>query len=114
MHLCTCEIAVAGDLRNTVIRGGHDPVTFPEVSILKFLHGEAAVTNVEVCGEVDRDPGEEKARLISKYPGQAVETLFPGTKPPMETEVRGYKQPSKTGKKASGRGEATPFNPVTG
>jgi len=96
MHLCTCEIAVGGDIRNTVIRSEFEPVSYPEIEILKFIHGAGAVTDVAVCGEIDRDPGEEKAMLLQKYPAKAVETLYPGTRPPMEMELRGVKiEPKK-------------------
>jgi hypothetical protein len=106
MHLCTCEIAVGGDIRNTVVKDEFDPVTYPETEVLKLIHGAGAVSDVEVCGEVDRDPGEEKARLIRRYPGKSVEALFPGTKPPMETEMRGTKAPPKKKKKAPAKKRA--------
>jgi len=110
MHLCTCEIAVGGDIRNTVVRDKFIPVTFPEINVLKLIHGEAAVTDVEVVDEVDRDPGEEKTRLLIKYPKAAVESLFPGTKPPMETEVPDVKKASKRKprKKAAVKAAAQP------
>jgi len=106
MHLCTCEISVAGDIRNTVVRDKFDPVTYPEVEILKLIHGAGSVSDVEVCGEIDRDPGEEKTRLLRKYPSRSVEALFPGSRPPMETELRGAKAPAKKKKKAPAKKRA--------
>jgi len=66
---------------------------------------------------VNRDPGEEKKRLATIYPVPAVETLFPGTKPPMETEDRNFKKPAAKKKAAPNKpvseDKDTPFGDTT-
>jgi hypothetical protein len=78
-QLLTCNIALAGDLMNIVARHAHRPVTYPELIVLEFLHGENSITDVFECGYTEeRDAREEKARLVNTY-GPVVELqLFPG------------------------------------
>ena len=79
-QLLTCNIALSGDLGNVVARGAWKPVTYPELIVLQFLHGEHAVTEIFECGHTeDREPREEKARLMAMYGAPLVDKeLFPG------------------------------------
>jgi hypothetical protein len=81
MHLCSCEVAIAGDTRNTVLKQGVDAVTFPETQVLRVVHGTESVQNIKVIGSVESDPAAEKARLLSLYPPEAVEYVYPGFTP---------------------------------
>jgi hypothetical protein len=118
MQRVSCTIAVGGDIRNTVVRGPLDLVTVPEMHVLQMVHGAGAISEIEVVDEIDREVGAEKRRLMNIYPGQIVDQLFPGTRPPMETHIPGAKTPGKaaakktTSKKAdvSENKEDTPFD----
>lgn len=79
-QLLTCSIALAGDLGNVMVRGAWKPVTYPELIVLQFMHGENAITEIFECGRTEeRDPREEKTRLMVLYGGDLVDKqLFPG------------------------------------
>ena len=78
-QLLECSVALAGDTLNVVSRGRFNPVTYPEMLTLKYLHGEHAVTDIYDVGYIERDPAVEMGRLIDVY-GSAVikEKMFPG------------------------------------
>ena len=84
MQLANALLALAGDVGNTVPKFG---VTPSEVAVLRFIHGEDAVTDIEVLdAEVQRSSREERERLSHAYGAnegerrvsRAVEALFPG------------------------------------
>ena len=63
-QLLTCHVALAGDITQVVHRHAHAPVTYPELIVLQFLHGETAVTEIFDCGRTeDRTAAEEIQRL---------------------------------------------------
>lgn len=77
IQLVSCFVNLSGDRNNTVFKGGHGAITFPEALVLQSVHGgaEHVHTLVEV-GAVERDADEEMARLTEKY-GSVVSDLFP-------------------------------------
>lgn len=83
MQLATVTLAIAGDRGTTVTK--YD-VTPSEVAVLRFLHGDDAVTDIELTGETKRKHAEERDRLAELYGRQigerrvavAVNALFPG------------------------------------
>jgi hypothetical protein len=78
-QLLTCSIALAGDLGNVVVRGDWKPITYPELIVLEFVHGENAITDVFECGYTEeREPREEKERLMIVYGKGLADQLFPG------------------------------------
>lgn len=89
MHLCTAKIALGGDTGNVVHRQAHKPVSWPEVGLLQWMHGEESVFDVEVCGEVEATRAGEKARLVEKYGRDVVEMVYPGRAPMLEMEMPG-------------------------
>jgi hypothetical protein len=64
MERLSAHIAIGGDIKNTVVR---EDLTWPEVVLMRDIHGEAAVTNVEVLGESEFDPRDEVERLRTRY-----------------------------------------------
>jgi len=76
-------LALGGDARNTVPKYA---VTAAEVAVLRMIHGDAAVFDVEVSGSVTRTDRQEIGRLTELYGRQegdrriapAVAELFPG------------------------------------
>lgn len=91
MHFCTCKVAIAGDLRQIVERTPFNPVSWPEVEILRSLHGDGSVTDVSVIAEFPQTAKDEKERLRLKYGNAILEDIFPGRNPRMEMEAAGAK-----------------------
>jgi hypothetical protein len=82
MQLLNALIAIGGDEGNTVPKYGITPT---EVAVLRAIHGDASVFDLEPVGEVKRSHREELAIVKARY-GNArtteneviVDLLFPG------------------------------------
>ena len=96
MNFCTAAIRIAGDLRNVVHRNTFSPVSWPEIEILRQLHGNDAVIDVTVFAKVNQTPKAEKERLRAIYGSAVVEDVFPGKNPQMEMEAPGARLPENT------------------
>jgi hypothetical protein len=91
-QLLTCTIALAGDVTQTVVRGAERAVTYPELIVLEFLHGENAVTEVFECGYTeDTEPRLERERLMHIYGAVVDKHLFPGHNIQMPVATDRYK-----------------------
>ena len=82
MQIANVLVAVAGDPGNTVPKYG---VTAAEIAVLRMIHGDEAVTDIEPAGSVSTSNRAELARLRGVYGGatdgdgnRLVEQLFPG------------------------------------
>lgn len=83
MQTANCLIAIGGDSGNTVPKYG---VTVAEIAVLRAIHGDDAVTDIQPVAQIERTHRMERQRLIEKYGRQedgkfsapAVESLFPG------------------------------------
>lgn len=83
MELANCTVALGGD-RGQLVPKYH--VTPSEVAVLRFIHGEDAVMDIEVVATVARTGAAERARLHQQYgrydgngyQAKAVDVLFPG------------------------------------
>jgi len=75
MQICNCTVAIGGEAGMTVHK---ERVTVPELAILRIVHGEDAVRNIEVIADEDMDSNEERARLnaIYKNPENVVKDAF--------------------------------------
>ena len=88
MHFVTCTVRLAGDMRNEVVRDAFNPVSYPEVSVLQFIHGDDAVLNIKPIAAVQQSARAEKERLALKYGTDVLEAVFPGKNPSgMELEM---------------------------
>ncbi|MGZ5987405.1 MAG: hypothetical protein ACXWLZ_00010 [Rhizomicrobium sp.] len=83
MQIANCLVSLGGDHGNTVSKFH---VTAAEIAVLRAIHGEDAVNDIEPIGDVKRSNREERARIGAIY-GQAktpdgkasiVESMFPG------------------------------------
>ncbi len=82
MEIANVMLALGGDTGNTVPKRG---VTAAEIAVLRSIHGNEAVFDIEPLGDVERSQREERGRLKAVY-GRAmdgnqnsiVESLFPG------------------------------------
>lgn len=82
MEIANVLIAIDGEKGHTVPRYN---VTVSEVAVLRALHGEDAVFDIEVTGDIPRKHREERERLATEYPKakKAIERLFPGAAAPL-------------------------------
>lgn len=86
MDICTCMITLAGDSRTKVFRGPNNPMTYPEVNLMMFMHGDRYVTDIKVIRETEMDNATELDRLRVKYGSVAYEA-FPGQRPKLPFEA---------------------------
>jgi hypothetical protein len=81
MDIVNCEIALGGDKRNTVPKKN---VTAAEVAVLRRVHGEDAVFNIEPVGQMNMSNRGELIRLRETYRGMdedntpLIESVYPG------------------------------------
>ena len=83
ISISTCTVNLAGDVRSVVTRGPTRPVTWPEVEVLMYVHGDDAVNNIEVIDKGDTTIAEEFDRLTARYGKDVTTALFPGKRPAM-------------------------------
>jgi hypothetical protein len=87
MHFCTAYVAIGNDDGQRAHRHEFSPVSLPEIDLLRFLHGESAVTDIIPFVRVEQTPREERERLVSIYGEKVVEGVYPGRNPQMEMEL---------------------------
>lgn len=84
MQLASILLNIAGDAGNQVPKYN---VTPSEVAVLRILHGDDAVNDIEVIGDEKRSSKAERERLMQVYAqphpdgtrrSPAIDTLFPG------------------------------------
>jgi hypothetical protein len=83
MQIANIMLSLGGDHGNQVYKHS---VTAAEIAVLRAIHGDDAVKDVEPIGDVKRSHREERGRLIETYGGAKipdtktpiVESLFPG------------------------------------
>lgn len=95
MHFVTCAVRLSGDMRNVVVRDTFNPVSWPEVEIIRSMHGEDSVHDVKAFVSVAQTPKAEKERLSLKYGADNIENVFPGRNPQMEMEMPNAKLPAQ-------------------
>jgi hypothetical protein len=91
MHFCTAHIAIGSDDRNTMVRGEYNPVSWPEIEILRLVHGEHAITEVVPFAEVRQDPKSERERLSEIYGAEHCANAWGGRSSPSEMNAPGVK-----------------------
>lgn len=95
MQFVTCTVSLDGGLLMLVPRDTYNPVSWPEVEVLRQIHGDDAVRDVKPFVSVKQSPRAEKERLMLIY-GRIVDDIFPGKNPNMEMESPKSKLPPKT------------------
>lgn len=84
----TCMVAIAESVSQIIHRGEDNPVTHPEVEVLRELHGPDSVSEVEYFDSVERTERDEMNRLRGIY-GLVVDKVYPGRNPGLEMRVPG-------------------------
>ena len=64
MQIVNCSVAIDGEAAMTVFK---ERVTVPEILILRAVHGDDAVRNIEVIADEKIETAEERARLTAIY-----------------------------------------------
>lgn len=82
-QLLRCEIALGGDIGNTVVRGRGNPITYPELGIIQLIHGDEAVWDIHVLGTCEMTNDQMLDRLKVIYREEDVKAVYPGAKPKM-------------------------------
>ena len=76
MHFCRADIAIGGDRNNIFHAGEFAPVSWPEILLLQYVHGDDAIDQVEPFVQVPQSPKAERQRLIFKYGEPVVLEIF--------------------------------------
>lgn len=88
MHFCTAYVQIAGDRDQTVYRDEYSPVSWPEVELLRSIHGDQAVHEVKPFVRVDYPARAERERLVLHYGKPYVDEAFgQGRGDKIETEA---------------------------
>jgi hypothetical protein len=74
-------VALGGDEGQIVHRTQDNPITYPEMLVLTYLHGENAVSDAYALGSIERENMDELERLRVTYGKLAITDVFPGIKP---------------------------------
>jgi hypothetical protein len=80
-QLLRCSVALAGDNDQVIVRHRGNPIVFPELILLQFLHGEEAITDVHVVGHWDTTQAEVRQRLTQIYGPKYFGEVFTGAQP---------------------------------
>jgi hypothetical protein len=80
LQIANALLSLAGDPGNTVPKYN---VTVAEITVLRQIHGESAVNEIEPVGEIERSDREELERLHEMFPRPAgtpspVRAIYPG------------------------------------
>lgn len=80
-QLLTARIQIAGSKDSVVYRGAHNPLSYPEILLMQYMHGDDAVDEVEEVGTLSMPNSDLLHHLRLTYPLDAVERCFPGARP---------------------------------
>lgn len=75
MELCNATVRLNGSVGHTVEKIGLTP---PEIAVLRAIHGEDAVVNIQPTRMDKRSHKVERDRLEKLYDPKLIASLFPG------------------------------------
>jgi hypothetical protein len=84
-QLLSCSIMLAGSRDSVVYRDAFNPLSYPEILIVQFLHGDDAVNEIEEVGTLTMSNADLLHHLRMTYPQEAVQQCFPGARPNLQT-----------------------------
>lgn len=87
MHFCTAVIALGEEIGNTVVRDHFSPVSWPEIEVIRAIHGDASVNEVSPFVSVPQSPRAERRRLDELYGPTACASVWGGNSVPPEMEA---------------------------
>lgn len=78
MQVANCNLRLNGDINNEI----HKPsVTVAEIAVLRALHGNDSVVNIQPLRNDKREHSGEFERLKLTYGDKIVTSVFPGSYP---------------------------------
>lgn len=80
-QLLTARIMLAGEKDSVVYRGTHNPLSYPEILVMQFMHGDDAVSEITEVGTLSMSNNDLLHHMRMTYPLGAVERCFPGARP---------------------------------
>lgn len=80
-QLLRCKIALAGDREQVVHRHRDNPILYPELLVLQFIHGDDAITDLATVGVWNTTYTNVMDRLCALYGDEAVKEVYPGARP---------------------------------
>lgn len=84
-QLLTARIMLAGEKDSVVYRGAEAPLSYPEILIMQFMHGDDAVSEIMEVGTLSMPNNDLLHHLRVTYPLGAVDRCFPGARPNLPT-----------------------------
>jgi hypothetical protein len=87
MHFCKAKVAIGGDQMNVYNANEYDPISWPEVLVLQFVHGDDAVDEIIPFVRINQTSRDERLRLAEKYREDVVALVFGGKQGPSEMEA---------------------------
>jgi hypothetical protein len=91
-QLLSCSIMLAGSRDSVVYRDAFSPLSYPEILIMQFLHGDDAVNEIEEVGTLTMSNPDLLHHLRMTYPAEAVQQCFPGARPNLQTRDDSFKK----------------------
>lgn len=91
-QLLAARIQLAGSKDSVVYRGAHNPLSYPEILLMQFLHGDDAVDGVEEVGTLSMSNADLLHHLQMTYPLAAVDRVFPGARPNLPVRSDEFKK----------------------
>lgn len=77
MQTAVVEVLLKGNVQHVVAK----LVTPAEAVVIKFLHGQDAVINPVINGQVKRSNQDELTRLRDEYSSDVITQVYPGAAP---------------------------------
>lgn len=92
MQHCSCMVFLSGDVYHSVFK---DDVTVAEISLLRAIHGEDAITTIVPTFKANTKAADELDRLrmlygqsnVSKEGKRLVDDVYPGRNPVLPTSL---------------------------
>ena len=77
MHFCKAYISIGGDQQQVYYADQYAPISWPEIQMIQFIHGEDAIDRIEPFVKIDDwTPRQERDRLAHKYSEDKVAEVF--------------------------------------
>jgi hypothetical protein len=87
MHFCKAVIALGEDRNNTVHRTEYSPISWPEVEVIRAMHGDSAVVEIIPFVSVPQTAKAERQRLAEIYGPEVCAHIWGGRSGPSEMEA---------------------------
>jgi hypothetical protein len=94
MHFCKANIAIGGDIRNIMNRSEYSPLSWPEIEVLREIHGAESINDVVPFVDVKQTAKAERERLAMMYGEAPLQARWGGKNAPDELTAPDAKLPS--------------------